>query len=120
MTLRKQKRSTLRNRADRLFSLIVRAEGKCAHCGSTENLTAAHIVGRRHYATRWSEDNSEPLCWPCHHRFTLNPVSWNLWIIEQIGEEAWWDLHRRALAKWDGDYDALIDRLEKRLAEVTA
>lgn len=112
------KRTTLRNKADKLFSLIIRAEGKCAYCGTTEGLTAAHIVGRRHYSVRWSFENALPLCWPDHHRFTLNPVAWNLWVVSIIGEREWWRLHHEAQKKWDGDYAALLERLEKRLAEL--
>ncbi len=61
-------------KADRLFSLIVRARGACQACGKTTNLQCAHIISRRYSQTRCVEDNAFCLCAGCHMRFTDHPV----------------------------------------------
>ena len=61
-------------KADRLFSLIIRARGHCESCGSTSNLQCAHIVSRRYSHTRCDQRNAFCLCAKCHMHFTDHPV----------------------------------------------
>lgn len=81
-------------RCDDLFSLIIRAEGKCQMCGyrctcdtfpvshraaPACNLTCSHFVGRTANWTRTYEDNCTCLCRSCHARVEGNPplhVEW--------------------------------------------
>ncbi len=76
MTLTKQrkiKKSTLRNRADKLFSLWVRRDGKCSivihpYCKCGGVLQCAHIITRGTTALRYDPMNAIPLC-AAHHRW---------------------------------------------------
>jgi len=75
---------------DGLWALTVKekAKYKCEHCGSLGRMEAAHVVGRRHRATRWGcylekyKGSAEPgftleyydlcghcLCHVCHQHY---------------------------------------------------
>jgi hypothetical protein len=102
------KRDTL----DKWFSVIVRAAGHCAACGSTERLQCAHILSRRYLGVRFAMDNAVCLCAACHMRFTYRPLEWEEWVIGRIGEAAWRDLRRRALSfKGPIDRQAIAEAL---------
>lgn len=112
------KRSTLRNKADRAFSFLVRARGYCEaedynHVRHGGQLQCAHIIGRRYYSVRWDEDNALCLCAGHHIWFTHNPEEWRAFIDERWpGRYA--KLLRRARKPWDKDYDRVLARLDAR------
>ncbi len=116
--VKKPKRTTLRNKADKLFSLLIRSrDGRCVRCSRTDGLQCAHIVGRRYFAVRWDEANAVALCMGCHKTFTHDPLGW----IDFIGEERFFELKRRAQQVHpQPDYVALVASLEARLQEVAA
>lgn len=57
---------SVKKSCDRLFSLIVRSQGFCTRCGSTQNLQAAHIYSRKFNSVRFDENNALCLCASCH------------------------------------------------------
>lgn len=116
--LARKKRSTLRNRADKLFSQLIRARDKCClKCGTTEDLQCAHIIGRSYKAVRWDEANAIALCRSDHLYYTHRPLEW----IDFIGETRFFELKRLAQAPHPRpDYETLNNQLEKRLQEVSA
>ena len=77
------KRSTIRNKLDKLVSQIVRDRGACQNCGSKNNLQAAHIFSRTYNNTRWDLDNLICLCASCHFFFHKNPLEFAHWIGEE-------------------------------------
>lgn len=98
-----------RNRADDLFSLLVRARaGRCAVEDCTQigrpnaqglpviGLECAHIMPRRFSATRVDEDNAVALCLEHHRHFTAHPFAWENWVIARIGRPAWDSLRAKA------------------------
>jgi len=65
---RKVKLSTLKSKLDKIFSEYIRRRdvddhtgfGNCIDCGRETPFAegdAGHFVGRRHFSTRWDEDN---------------------------------------------------------------
>ena len=86
-----------RQALDKWFSVIVRAEGRCRRCGTTEGLQCAHIVSRRYSGTRFSRDNAMCLCARCHMYFTHRPLEWDEYVTSLMGESAYADLKRRAI-----------------------
>ena len=103
---------TLRNKADKLFSLKVREIGYCRRCGQTTGLQCAHICSRRYLSTRWDLDNAMCLDSGCHIYFTHHPIEWDLFVISCIGEEKYNALKKRALIIKDYiDYEEIIRRL---------
>lgn len=96
----------LEARADRLFSLWVRArDGRCTYpvypeqpCGMTTALQAAHYIGRRNKAVRFDPDNVHALCSQHHVMVDQHgrEHAKHDWILAVLGE---WDmalLHGRA------------------------
>ena len=107
-------------KADRLFSKLVRLEGRCEHCGAEEGvqLQCAHWISRRYSHTRTDFDNAFCLCAGCHFYMTHNPTEWGRWAIEQRGEDTYWrlmELAHRSNGKFD--WVAELGRL-KALAEM--
>lgn len=115
---RKAKRSTIKNKADRVFSLYIRArDGSCKNCGRPDNLQAAHIVSRRYHGTRWDEENCVALCRDCHVFYTHRPLEWSVWVDEN-GPVKWEDMRRRALSTTKPDYEVIVAHYTERLKEV--
>ena len=81
------KKSTLRNKLDKLCGEIVRARGKCQKCKSKANLQAAHIFSRNYNNTRWDLDNLLCLCATCHFYFHQNPSEFGKFVVLKLGEE---------------------------------
>ena len=88
----------LRGKATRLHSLVVRARGACQRCGSTTNLQAAHILGRRYTATRTDETNAWCLCATCHFRTGEHADDFLALVDATIGREQYDELKRKASA----------------------
>lgn len=100
-----------KGRADRLFSLIVRSAGRCARCGSTQNLQCAHIVSRRFSATRCDFTNASCLCAGCHLRLTNEPFEHVAFFTERLGADEYADLRARALAGAKVDWVSRAEEL---------
>lgn len=111
------KRTTLKNKADRLFSQYIRQrDGGCVACLSVENLQCAHIFTRSYLNTRFDEDNAVCLCAGCHKFYTHRPIEWSDFIIARIGEEKYQDVRMRAVSTDTRiDYEAVIEVLQRRL-----
>ena len=65
-------KKSLKAKADKLWSEIIRSIGFCEICGKNQNLNAHHVVGRINYALRWDLKNGICLCAGCH---TFNRTS---------------------------------------------
>jgi len=73
---RKPKRKNLIKKLDAVFSKYIRlrdadTEGycRCSTCGEVHHWTkiqAGHFISRKHYATRWNEDNVHAQCVACN------------------------------------------------------
>lgn len=87
---KKPKKTLLRNRLDKEWSLYVRNRDKvCQKCGSTsKTLAAHHAFGRRHLATRWDVFNGISLCFACHINWAhRDPSGFSEWFREHIGDD---------------------------------
>lgn len=119
MAKTQQTRRKQRDKADRLFSLYIRARDRvCQKCGASKEqgqLQCAHIFGRRYFGTRWDPDNAVCLCAGCHKSFTHDPIRWEDWCIERMGEAKYLEVRARAQAVTKPDYEAIIYRLEEAL-----
>ena len=86
--MRKLKKTSLRNKLDKICSQIVRARGRCELCGKKENLQCCHIFGRRFLNTRWSLENLLCLCPNCHINFAhQKPILFAEWVKEYLGDK---------------------------------
>ena len=65
---------------DRLFSELKCMDRKnCQRCMKDLALQCCHIFSRRHYSTRFDEDNAVVLCYSCHQWFDTHKISACLW-----------------------------------------
>lgn len=72
---KKPSRKTIVNKLDKVFSEYIRRRYakndivECITCGKKDhwkNLQAGHFMSRKHYATRWDEENVEVQCMACN------------------------------------------------------
>lgn len=74
---KKVKKTTLRNKADKLFSQRIRMNGVCVayslhiRCGGA--LQCAHIISRANMRLRYDYHNAIPLCMAHHRWFHQHP-----------------------------------------------
>jgi len=73
--------------ADSLFAaFIVRRDGHCQRCGSTEYLQCSHHITRGRLATRYDPENAVAHCRACHLLFHLQPALHSEWIVRRLGQ----------------------------------
>jgi hypothetical protein len=72
---RKLSRKSLVEKLDKVFSLYIRQRyavneiAECYTCGKKDHwkkLQAGHFASRRHYSTRWDENNVQVQCYGCN------------------------------------------------------
>jgi len=72
---KKPSRKTIVIKLDKVFSEYIRRRyakngiSECVTCGKKDhwkNLQAGHFMSRKHYATRWDEENVEVQCMACN------------------------------------------------------
>lgn len=73
--MRKPSRKSLVTKLDKVFSEYIRRRyavndiAECVTCGKKDhwkNLQAGHFISRKHYATRWNEENVQVQCVKCN------------------------------------------------------
>lgn len=111
---RKLTPSAWRNKCDKLFSEIIRAQGYCENCHDREDLQCAHIVSRSYKRTRCYPPNAFCLCAGCHMYFTHWPLEFATFVIAKIGEKNYDRLKRLARdttvkVRWDEVYEELCE-----------
>jgi len=61
-----------------------RARGSCERCGTVHELTAHHIIARRHRAVSALDDNLVCLCFRCHICWAhVQPAEFRAWLEER-------------------------------------
>jgi hypothetical protein len=73
--MRKISRKSLIKKLDTVFSLYIRLRyakneiAECYTCGKKDHykkLQCGHFMSRKHYATRWDEENCQVQCYSCN------------------------------------------------------
>ena len=71
----KTKRKSLIDKLDKEFSIFIRNRyakngmAECITCGTVKEvkqLQCGHFMSRKHYSTRWDEDNCQVQCYTCN------------------------------------------------------
>lgn len=105
-----------KNKADVLFSKLVRAHGECEYCGATPpnvKLETAHWLSRRFSNTRTDFDNAFCLCSAHHRFFTADPTAWTDWAISQRGRETYSRLREAANRQSEMNWVDELGRLKE-------
>ena len=96
---KKPTRSKLIKKLDVVFSQWVRlsnADSKgnctCVTCGKvghwkTGGIQAGHFMSRKHYSTRWNEDNVKPQCVGCNMFKAGEQYKYSLYLGNNLSEE---------------------------------
>ena len=124
--MRKRTKKSVKASCDKLWSQIIRSKGACEVCGTTQNLEAHHIIGRRLIPTRWDLQNGLCLC-SKHHKFDLHfsahgggEVQFYKWLDEYLGEDVLNALNEKSKNKrvyYLQDYLEIEAKLKEILAQ---
>lgn len=113
---KKVKRTTLKKKADKLFSAIVRRLGRCelmgldtVHCGGV--LQCAHIETRGVYGLRWQFQNALCICSGHHVYYTYHEKAWQE-LIEKHFPAKWKFYLKHKNDHLIETYEEVIQRLE--------
>lgn len=128
---RKPSRKTLVNKADKVFSEYIRRRyaddngvAECFTCGKKDHwkkLQCGHFQSRKHYATRWNEDNCQVQCAGCNvfrygEQYTFGR-NLDINIKEGLAEEL--NILSNKIVKYDNnDLISLIDYYKNKIAEL--
>ncbi len=121
--------STLKKKADRLFSILRRLEesdgrgmARCCSCGVQKpwkDLQNGHFVSRVHLAARFEPSNSHPQCSACNVLRRGNPAEYAKFLIDRYGPEIinrLVSLKRQTIKFSRTDLQAMTEDYEKRIA----
>jgi hypothetical protein len=128
---KKQKRSTLVKKADAIFSQYIRqrnadanGQTECFTCGKKDHwkkLQCGHFQSRKHYSTRWNEDNCQVQCAGCNvfrygEQYTFGR-NLDAYIKEGLAEEL--NILSHKIVKFDNnDLLSLIEYYKNKVAEL--
>ena len=106
MPKKKPSKTYYKNKADRIFSQMIRDRDRVCvanreridTCESPDWLQCAHIHTRSYSATRFDPDNAVTLCRSCHMYYTQRPLEFKVFIDLVLGENYYDRLGIRALA----------------------
>ena len=123
---RKPKRKNLIKKLDTVFSKYIRLrdadkEGycRCSTCGEVHHWTkiqAGHFISRKHYATRWNEDNVHAQCVACNVFRYGEQYKFSLYLGDKLSKEL---LEKsRLIAKFtDIEIKEMIDDYNDRIKQ---
>lgn len=98
-TAKKPTRSKLVKKLDVVFSQYVRLSNAdsrgfctCVTCGKqghwkTGGIQAGHFISRKHYSTRWNEDNVKPQCVACNVYRAGEQYKYSLYLGHNLADE---------------------------------
>jgi 5-methylcytosine-specific restriction endonuclease McrA len=125
--MKKVSRKGLIKKLDQIFSLYIRLRyasnemSECYTCGKVDHykkLQCGHFMSRRHYATRWDEDNCQVQCYSCNVMRYGEQYKFGL----RLAKEKELDLPEKLLAKTrkitkfsDVDIKEMIDLYKEKV-----
>ena len=123
---KKPKRKNLIKKLDVVFSKYIRLrdsdpEGycRCATCGEVHHWTkiqAGHFISRKHYSTRWDEENVHAQCVACNVFRYGEQYKFSLYIGDNLSKELY-DKSRLIAKFTDIEITEMIDDYNERIKE---
>lgn len=127
MASKKPSRKTLVTKLDKLFSEYIRRRyankhgiAECCTCGKRDHwkkLQAGHFMSRKHYSTRWDEDNVQVQCMACNVYRYGEQYKFSIY----LGKEKSDDLHAKSLktVKFSNpDLEEMIEIYKQKLSQL--
>lgn len=123
---KKPTRKGLIKKLDTIFSEYIRRRyakneiSTCVTCGKKDhwkNLQAGHFMSRKHYSTRWDEDNVEVQCMACNVFRYGEQFLFSKYLGQEKSDEL---LAKSRESKKFADYELqeMIDLYKKKLSEL--
>lgn len=128
---KKPSRKTLVDKADKVFSEYIRRRyaddngiTECFTCGKKDHwkkLQCGHFQSRKHYATRWNEDNCQVQCAGCNvfrygEQYTFGR-NLDIYVREGLAEEL--NILSNKIVKYDNhDLISLVEYYQNKIAEL--
>jgi len=100
--------------------IVIKRDGRCVICGSTEKLGNGHLFTRTAYSTRWDLVNSNCQCWSHNYLHEYDPAPYTTWFIKKYGMNAYETLHLKFATTHkysDAQLVELLEELQKVLKQ---
>lgn len=119
---KKVKRSTIVKKLDTIFSQYIRkknsdhGKAKCFTCGKIDDwkkLQNGHFQSRRHYSTRWSEQNCQVQCAGCNVFKYGEQYKFGFELDKKYGEGTAQELHIKAQKQIKFQNYELLEMIKK-------
>ena len=126
---KKIKRSSLIKKLDTVFSIYIRRKdavndmAKCVTCGKVDHwskLQNGHWASRRHYSTRWDENNCHVQCSSCNVFRAGEIYLYTKYLCSKFGNNFPEDLYiksQKAVKFTDIDLKDMIEQYKDKLKE---
>jgi hypothetical protein len=118
----KRKRSAIVKELDKWFSLYIRLRKadhsglcKCVTCGKVDHykkMQCGHFQSRRHYATRWDEENCQVQSYGCNVGNQGEQFKFAKWLDDNYGEGKAEELERKARQTVKFTDQDLLDKIK--------
>ena len=123
-TAKKPTRSKLIKKLDVVFSQYIRlsnadSKGMCTCVTCTKqfhwkNIQAGHFMSRKHYSTRWNENNVKPQCVGCNMFKSGEQYKYSLFLGSELANDLY--LKSKELVKFTSqDIQDMIDNYNSKL-----
>ena len=123
-TAKKPTRSKLIKKLDVVFSQYIRLSNAdnrgmctCVTCNKQfhwKNIQAGHFMSRKHYSTRWNENNVKPQCVGCNMFKSGEQYKYSLFLGSELANDLY--LKSKELVKFTSqDIQDMIDNYNSKL-----
>ena len=123
---KKPSRKTLVTKLDAVFSEYIRRRyakndiAQCVTCGKKDhwkNLQAGHFISRKHYATRWNEENVQVQCVACNVYRYGEQYLFGVYLGEEKSQELL-QLSREVVKFSNIDFEIKINYFKRKIDEL--
>ena len=115
------KRKTARNKADKLWSELIRMKKYCEICGKP-GTNPHHIIGRKNLTLRHDPKNGCLLCFTHHtggrESAHNDPLWFQTWLINNRRDDYNYLMFKRMELATKIDYEEIIDDLKTRIERI--
>ena len=125
--IKKPSRSKLIKKLDAVFSQYIRLSNAdndkncvCITCAKVffwKEIQAGHFMSRKHYSTRWSEENVKPQCCGCNVFKYGEQYKYSIFLGKRLAEELY--LKSKEIVKYSNvDIIEMIETYSKKLKKL--
>lgn len=124
MAKKKPSRSHLVKKLDTVFSQYIRRRyatndiAECVTCGKRDHwkkMDAGHFMSRKHYSTRWDEDNVQVQCKSCNLYNQGEQYKYSIFLGDQKSEELYMK-SKQTVKISNFELEELIEIYQQKLA----